>query len=199
MGPVREYPKVRRKKGLDPEGNDGERVYLGLGSNLGDREGNLRHALELLGRSIALECISSIYDSEPWGYSEQPRFLNCACEGRTSLGPRALLAAVKDVERSVGREPSFSNGPRLADVDILFYGQHVISEPGLEVPHPRLAERAFVLLPLQEIAPGFLHPVMNLTVAELVQTAANNSGGVSSFSSQGVRLWASPIPVPKLS
>ena len=163
-----------------------ETVYLGLGSNLGDREANLRRALELLSRSVTLERVSSIYETEPWGYSDQPSFLNCACAGGTSLGPRALLEAVKDVERVLGRQPSFPNGPRTVDVDILFYGRRVISEPGLDVPHPRMVERAFVLVPLAEIAQGYVHPVLELTVEELLHGL-----GVPA----GVNLWAAPIPV----
>ncbi len=170
------------------------RVYLGLGSNLGDREANLRYALELLGRGIALERTSSLYDTEPWGYEDQPRFLNCVCEGRTSLQPSALLAAVKEVERTVGRGPTSPDirwGPRIVDVDILFYGQQVIREPALEVPHPRLAERAFVLVPLAEIAPAHLHPVLKLTVAELLLRMSDSQGSAL----KEVRLWAAPIPI----
>ena len=175
-----------------------EMVYLGLGSNLGDREANLCYALELLGKSIALEKTSSLYDTEPWGYENQPRFLNCVCVGRTSLKPQALLTAVKDVERALGRVPTFSNGPRLIDVDILFYGQQVIEQPGLEIPHPRMAERAFVLVPLGEIASAFLHPVLNLTVSELLWRVTGNRGDVGSLP-KGVKLWGAPISVPRLS
>ena len=166
-----------------------ETVYLGLGSNLGDRGANLRRALELVSRSVTLERVSSIYETEPWGYAEQPSFLNCACAGGTALGPRALLEAVKDVERALGRQPSFPNGPRTVDVDILFYGRRVISEPGLDVPHPRMAERGFVLVPLVEIGRGYVHPVLKLTVEELL-----HGMGVP----EGVKVWAAPIPVPGL-
>ena len=167
-------------------------VYLGLGSNLGDREANLRRALELLGDTISMEKASSLYDTEPWGYQPQPRFLNCVCEGRTSVGPQALLAAIKEVERAIGREPSFANGPRTMDVDILFYSRQVIKEPGLQIPHARLQERAFVLVPLAEIAPALLHPVLNLTVAELLRKLIDD-GGNSLELPEGVRLWAPPI------
>ena len=173
-----------------------ERVYLGLGSNLGDRAANLANALELIGQSVALDTSSALYDTDPWGYVEQPSFLNCACGGWTTLNPRALLRAVKEVERALGREPTFPNGPRVLDVDILFYGQRVIREPGLEIPHPRLAERAFVLVPLAEIAPQVLHPVLNLTVGELLRTVAGDrsSGGLP----EGVRHWGVPLSLLNL-
>ena len=164
-------------------------VYLGLGSNLGDREANLRHALELLATRIHLETVSSLYDTEPWGYKEQPTFLNCTCEGRTSLQPRALLEAVKEVELTIGKVPTFRNGPRIIDVDILFYGQHLVSEPGLKIPHPRLTERAFVLVPLNEIAPQYVHPVLNLTVANLLTKVAAEGRGFP----EGVKLSGPPI------
>lgn len=175
----------------------GERVYLGLGTNLGDREANLRHALDLLGKRVALTTTSSVYDTEPWGFQDQPRYLNCVCEAWTSLEPWALLAAVKDVERAMGRQPSFPNGPRLIDVDILLYGQRVVRGPGLEIPHPRLGERAFVLAPLGEIAPTYSHPVLKLTVGELLRRiigARESVGGMP----QGVKLWAPAIPVAGL-
>ena len=176
-----------------------ERVYLGLGSNLGDREANLRHAVELLGKSVGLERISSIYETAPWGYLEQPHFLNCVCEGRTALQPLDLLAVVKDVERAVGREPLGEGpirwGPRVLDVDILFYGRRVVREAGLEIPHPRLAERAFVLVPLEEIASAFQHPVLKLTVSRMLEPIADprlSDAGLP----EGVELWAPPIPTP---
>ena len=168
------------------------KVYLGLGSNLGDREANLRHALELLGQSLSLERTSSLYDTDPWGYQDQPRFLNCVCEASTSLKPQALLALVKGVERAVGREPSFAAGPRLMDVDILFYGEQVVREPGLDIPHPRMEKRAFVLVPLAEIAPALLHPVLELKVVELLRKLMGD-GRAPGALPEGVSFWATPI------
>ena len=174
------------------------RVYLGLGSNLGDREANLAYALRLLAKSVDVERISSLYQTAPWGYEAQPNFLNCACGGWTSLRPQALLTAVKDVERGMGRGPTFLNGPRLIDVDILFYGQEIVSEPGLEIPHPRLAERAFVVVPLAEVAAEHLHPVLRVTVAELLQRLAGSSPTNAGGLPEGVELWGGPIPAPRL-
>ena len=169
-------------------------VYLGLGSNLGDREANLRHALELLSGDITLEKISSFYDTDPWGYEDQPRFLNCVCCGWTSLSPRGLLDVVKGVEKTVGREPSFPNGPRTIDVDILFYERRRVIEADLEIPHPRLAERAFVLVPLVEIASECIHPVLGLTVKELLQIMGDGERDTGSPTG-GVRWWAPPVSI----
>ena len=180
----------------DTEGIVWERVYLGLGSNLGDREANLRYALDLLGKIVVLERTSSLYDTKPWGYEEQSRFLNCVCEAWTPLNPQALLTAVKGVEQAVGREPTFRNGPRLIDVDILLYGQQVVSELDLEIPHPRLAERAFVLVPLGEIAGHHLHPVLKLTVTELLDRMKDSQDSAAGMPKE-VRLWAAPLPVPE--
>ena len=175
-----------------------ERVYLGLGSNLGDREANLRYGLELLREHVSLERISSLYDTEPLGHADQPRFLNCACVGLTSLEPAALLEAVKDVERVAGRRPSFPNGPRVLDVDILFCGHRVVREPGLKVPHPRLGERAFVLVPLAEIAGDYIHPQLNVTVSELLGRLNPGQDKRTGAVAPGIRWWAAPIPLPRL-
>ena len=147
-------------------------VYLGLGSNLGDREDNLRRAVSLLSRRASLIALSSVYEAEPWGYASQPAFFNMACLLETSLSPQDLLELAQSVERDLGRVPSFRYGPRVIDVDILLYGDEVIEAPLLQVPHPRLWQRAFALTPLAEIAPGLAHPVLGASIADLLEGVA---------------------------
>ncbi len=137
------------------------RAYVGLGANLGDREQTLRAALDALGSTPGVDvvAVSSIRETEPVGYADQPRFLNAAAALETSLTPRELLDVLLEVERSLGRirtGPRF--GPRTIDLDLLLYGDERVDEPGLRVPHPRLAERAFVLEPLAELEPGLVVP-----------------------------------------
>ena len=151
-------------------------VYLGLGTNLGDRAENLRQALSLLGEKVRIERTSAFYDTEPVGYVDQPRFLNAACRGQTGLNPEQLFRFVKRIESGMGRAPTFRNGPRIIDIDILFYDDLVLSTPMLEIPHPRLAERVFVLAPLAEIAPDFVHPVLKQSMAELLRKCNRETG-----------------------
>ena len=144
-------------------------VYLALGSNVGDRRGNLAAALQRLRELVEISTISSIYETEPVGYLDQPRFLNMVCSGKTVLSARDLLKGVKEIEASLDRRPTFRNGPRSIDIDILFYDDLQLAHDDLTIPHPRLAERAFVLVPLAEIAPAKVDPASGHTVEELLQ------------------------------
>lgn len=145
-------------------------VYLGLGANLGDREANLRAARERLQeRGVELERCSSLYETEPWGVRDQPRYLNAVCRGRTALSPQELLRLAKQVERDLGRRPGVRYGPRPVDVDILLYDDLALDTPDLTIPHPRLAERGFVLVPLAELAPELVVPGLGRTVRELLE------------------------------
>src|SRR5215472_14193892 len=128
-------------------------VYLSLGSNMGDRAANIARAVAELGkRGVKVTQESSLYETEPLEIREQPWFLNCAVEAETELSPRELMDVLLGIERSMGREKRVPKGPRVIDIDILLYGSEIVRAPGLEIPHPRIAERKFVLEPLAEIA-----------------------------------------------
>lgn len=167
-------------------------VYLGLGSNLGDRAANLRTALAGLAPQVLVDHVSSAYDTAPQLVLEQPRFLNAAAAGHTALDPLALLRLVQAVEGRVGRVPGPRFGPRVVDIDLLMIDNLVLATPELTVPHPRLLERAFALVPLAEIAPDLLHPVAGRTIAELV--AAITTGATANAAQGDVRLVGPLVP-----
>ncbi len=145
---------------------------IALGSNLGDREANLRKAVRRLAALGTVTAVSSFHDTEPVGYLDQPRFLNAAALLETALPPPDLLHALLGIERDMGRDRSAAvpaKGPRLIDLDLLLYGDLTLQTPVLTLPHPAMHERAFVLAPLAEIAPSLLHPSAGLTIAELLE------------------------------
>jgi 2-amino-4-hydroxy-6-hydroxymethyldihydropteridine diphosphokinase len=154
-------------------------VYIALGTNLGQRLDNLQLAIAALAPSMQVLAKSAVYETDPWGYADQPAFLNMALRAETELSPAGVLAFLKDMEASLGRTPSFRNGPRLIDMDILFYDDLVLDTPALVVPHPRLHERSFVLVPLMDIAPDLMHPRIGLSVAQM--TAMLDKGGIKLF------------------
>jgi 2-amino-4-hydroxy-6-hydroxymethyldihydropteridine diphosphokinase len=153
-------------------------VYLGLGSNVGDREDNLRVALIFLQERFRIDKKSSIYDTAPQVNPDQSRFLNQVCSVRTFLGPNELLLLCQNIEGKLGRVPMSHNNPRVMDIDILLYGDKVINEPKLVIPHAEMAKRAFVLMPLAEIAPDMVHPVLKKTMSQLLAELKEDQGVV---------------------
>ena len=149
---------------------DSKIAYLGLGSNLGDRKKNLEIAHERLSQlpNIRITGFSSFYETEPVGYLGQGWFINQAIEIETSLSPMELLEKIQGIEKGLGRERSIRWGPRTVDIDILAYGNRIMNTPVLKLPHPRLHERRFVLIPLEEIAPTFLHPVLDKSITKIL-------------------------------
>jgi 2-amino-4-hydroxy-6-hydroxymethyldihydropteridine diphosphokinase len=158
------------------ESTKSEIVFLSLGSNVGDREKNLRAAIAALPSSgVQIKNISSIYETAPVDLLEQPWFLNCVVEGETTMPPAALLKKLRELERQMGSKKLVPRGPRLIDLDILVYGQQMIDSPELQVPHPRMTLRRFVLAPLAEIAPDLKHPSWSGTAAQLLATSNDKS------------------------
>lgn len=146
------------------------KVYIGLGSNLGDREHYLRCAIESLRKTeeFTVQRVSRLYETEPVGNTKQPFFLNAVLEGQTSLSPKTLLATLKEIEKVLGRVHREKWGPREIDLDLLFYGDQVIQETDLTVPHPHLHERDFVLVPLSELCATWIHPTLRKSIGELL-------------------------------
>jgi 2-amino-4-hydroxy-6-hydroxymethyldihydropteridine diphosphokinase len=160
-------------------------VYLSLGSNVGDRGKNLAAAMQALAsRGVCIAKQSAMYSTEPVDFAAQNWFLNCAIEAKTALMPRQLLHNLREIEHKIGRGRLVRRGPREIDIDILLFGSSVIHTPELEVPHPRMAERRFVLVPLGEIAPSVYHPMLNRTIAELLAETSDRSA---------VHLWRPTI------
>jgi 2-amino-4-hydroxy-6-hydroxymethyldihydropteridine diphosphokinase len=151
-------------------------VYLSLGSNLDDRAKNLRDAIAALANArVHVVRVSSVYETEPVDYLDQPWFLNCAVEAETELAALELLHALRGIETQMGSKKSIAKGPRLIDIDILLYGNEVIGTPELQVPHPRMHLRRFVLEPLAEIAPNVQHPISHLSISKLLARTPDKS------------------------
>ncbi len=167
------------------------RAYLGLGANLGDRRANLRTAVDALRAHGELVAVSALYETEPVGYLNQPPFLNAVIVLETPLTPTDLLEAGLRIERELGRERSFRNAPRSLDIDLLLYDGQVLDDPALRLPHPRLHERAFVLVPLVEIAPALRHPSRDRAMAELLAALGDTSTAVRRVSGPD---WARERP-----
>ena len=143
-------------------------VYIALGTNIGDRALNLQTAKNWLSRKAIITRESSVYITPPWGYTNQPDFFNQVIEVNTRLGPRSLLRFLQRIERKMGRVKLILNGPRVIDLDILFYGDRMITSPNLQIPHPRMVGRAFVLVPLNAIAPDLVHPALGISVQQML-------------------------------
>jgi len=154
-------------------------VYLALGSNLDNRLANLKQAVAALSPQMEVKAKSPVYETPPWGYEDQPRFLNQVIKVQTYLEPEPLLKHLKRLEVTLGRRESFQNGPRLIDIDILFYDDLILNTASLVIPHPRLHERGFVLLPLMDIDPDLVHPANQKSVREML--ALSNIEGIEKF------------------
>lgn len=162
----------------------GNTAYLSLGSNIGDREANLREAIAKLNDLGKVKDVSSLYETEPVEFTDQPWFLNCAVELSTELAPVPLLNAMLAIERGMGRQRVRPKGPRLIDLDILLFGDTVMNDQSLTIPHPAMHERRFVLEPLADIAPDATHPILKESILELLQALPTGSPIVRKLSSE---------------
>lgn len=154
----------------------GEAIYLSLGSNVGDRAANLRAAIDALaGIGVEVSRVSSFYETEPVDYLRQSWFLNCVVQAKTILLPEALLGALRGIESQLGSKKEFEKGPRILDMDLLLYGNQTIETPNLKVPHPRMLQRKFVLIPLQEIAPQVRHPLWPGDATQMLRDTPDRS------------------------
>ena len=144
-------------------------AYLSLGSNLGDRKINLRRAVKMLPPKVKVDAVSPVYETDPMYFPDQPKFYNVVVRGKTELTPEALLKHVKSIEKAMGRDSDTHNRPRIIDLDIMFYDDLVHKSPDLIIPHLHIAERAFVLVPLNDIAPKFIHPTLKATAKQMLE------------------------------
>jgi 2-amino-4-hydroxy-6-hydroxymethyldihydropteridine diphosphokinase len=158
-------------------------IYLGLGTNLGNRAANLQAAVVRLAENLSVTAVSPIYETAPWGITDQPDFLNMCLTAQTDLPPHELLKLLKNLEKEIGRVPGERWGPRLIDIDLLFYANQIIDTEKLMIPHPELPERAFVLRPLADVAADFVHPVLGESIAVLADR----------LDDEGVRPFAPPL------
>lgn len=162
-----------------------EKIYIGLGSNMGDRLENLHRAVSMFPSTIQSNRLSPVYETEPWGYTDQPAFLNQVVEVNSILPPLEMIEELKRLEKLLGREPTFRYGPRPIDLDILLYSNMIFNRAGLVIPHLHLHERAFVLVPLADLAPDLVHPVLGKTVKQLL----------AQVDQAGVKLYQPPAEV----
>ncbi len=156
--------------------NGGKLIYLSLGSNLGDRAANLERAVAALpGIGVPVLRRSLLYETEPVDFLEQPWFLNCAVEAETDMPPVELLDALQGIERHMGSKKLIARGPRIIDLDVLLYGGEIVRTAQVEIPHPRMAARRFVLVPLAELSPALCHPILQVTIAQLLAGTRDKS------------------------